>query len=118
MKIILISITAIILLSSCNDIAPQRKVNNRTAKLSCGITMHGDNEYRVFYKTPSVIRYTFCEYEQQTRTCNNGTFNSWTGTFKYESCTVNDNGDFPSSRDISAHNDTKKSRFVIIPQNY
>jgi len=94
-------------LFSCQDAPSQTNIEKIIPKLSCGLILHGENEQQIRYKTSSVVQYTFCEYEQQTRTCNNGTLNNWIGTFKFESCTVDTSSSF-SSCGLIAHNETEK----------
>ncbi len=52
----------------------------------CGSVAHGTNEERVRYQSEAVAQGSTCMSETQTRTCQNGTFSAWTGTFTHETC--------------------------------
>ncbi len=65
---------------------------NSTCKISdpssCGDVAHGNSESRVRYKNSSVAFGGSCESEKQARLCQNGSFSSWSGSFKHETCSV------------------------------
>lgn len=54
----------------------------------CGGNPHGSSQSRTMYQTSSVPYGGQCLEEQQTRTCNDGTWSEWTGTFSSETCQV------------------------------
>ena len=56
----------------------------------CGAIPHGGQESRMRYREAVVPRGSECVSEIQTRTCENGVFTEWTGTFTEESCEVQD----------------------------
>ena len=56
--------------------------------LSCGNTPHGKDEERERSKSSLVEANEKCESEKQTRTCTNGKFGEWTGTFAALTCEV------------------------------
>lgn len=56
--------------------------------LSCGATAHGQTENRTRFQTSTVPFGSQCVSEIQTRTCNNGVFGSFSGTFTHSSCSV------------------------------
>jgi hypothetical protein len=51
----------------------------------CGSTPHGSQETRTRYLSASGAT---CSSEVQTRTCTNGAWGGWTGSFAFESCTA------------------------------
>ncbi len=55
---------------------------------SCGETGHLQTQLRTRYQTTSVPFGETCTQEVQERTCNNGTFSDWTGTFPHAACEV------------------------------
>ncbi len=59
-----------------------------TPGLNCGSTLHGTSQSRKRYRTASVAYGSSCQAETQTRTCTNGSFSTWTGTYTYDTCTV------------------------------
>lgn len=67
--------------------------------LPCGATPHGGAEGRVRYQAESVPFGETCVSEIQTRTCDDGSWTKWSGTFEPESCSV----DAPKSCDGSSH---------------
>ena len=58
------------------------------AAASCGSTPHNGIESRVAYSTSSVAYGQSCAQQNQTRTCNNGSWSSWSGSYQYLSCSV------------------------------
>ncbi len=66
--------------SSCSVMPPK----------GCGLTPHGGTESRVAYESGNVLFGTSCVSESQTRTCNNGTWGSWSGTYLYTTCSPNE----------------------------
>lgn len=57
--------------------------------LNCGSIRHGQTETRTRYQSSSVTAPANCVSETQTRTCTNGSFSNFTGSFIHSSCTVN-----------------------------
>lgn len=55
---------------------------------NCDGTPHGISEERVMYADTTAAYGEVCEKETQTRTCNDGTWTEWTGSYAYEACTV------------------------------
>jgi hypothetical protein len=53
---------------------------------SCGNTVHGGQEKRTRYA--SAIGTPACQKEEQSRTCSDGTFSDWTGSYAVESCAI------------------------------
>lgn len=51
-------------------------------------TEHGGSDHRTRYATASVPFGSSCEAEDQTRTCSNGAWSDWSGTYAYETCSV------------------------------
>jgi hypothetical protein len=49
---------------------------------------HGTTDVRSRYATPSVPFGQSCQSEEQTRTCGNGAWSEWTGSFLHETCAV------------------------------
>lgn len=72
-----------LVIASCGDDEPGEPGNKR----SCDGKPHGSTEQRLAYKTSSVPLGTTCESETQSRTCNDGTWNSWSGSFEFAECT-------------------------------
>ena len=52
----------------------------------CGDVTHGTRVQRTRYQAESVISPTKCVDEVQEKRCNNGLFDSWSGSFVYLSC--------------------------------
>jgi len=59
-------------------------------KLSCGSTPHNGTQSRIAYSASSVVYGQSCANISQTqiRTCNNGTWSAWSGTYQYLTCSV------------------------------
>ena len=59
-------------------------------KLSCGSIPHNATESRIAYSAASVAFGQLCSAigQNQTRTCNNGTWSSWSGSYQFLSCSV------------------------------
>ena len=55
---------------------------------ACGSVASGTTETRKQYLAKSASFGQSCQEEIQSRTCNNGTFSSWSGTFAEASCSV------------------------------
>ncbi len=105
MKRSIVYFIAIFFLCSCQGESPQKHIKNIIPKLSCGLVVHGKSEQRIRFKTSSVSQNAICEDEQQIRICNDGVFSGWSGTFSFESCSV-DNSSRLSSCGLIAHNET------------
>ena len=69
---------------------------------SCGNVLHGGSETRTRYQTLSVPIGSQCAFETQTRTCTNGVFSNWSGTYGETSCSISN-----VSKIIINHNHTK-----------
>jgi len=52
----------------------------------CDGVAHGEEQQRTMYETSSVPWGDTCNGESQTRSCDNGVWGEWTGTFVEESC--------------------------------
>ncbi len=52
----------------------------------CGSVAHGASESRTRYASATVPHGSTCVSETQTRTCQDGTFSAWTGSFTHTSC--------------------------------
>jgi len=59
-------------------------------KLSCGSIPHNGTESRIAYSATSVAYGQSCSSIQQTqtRTCNNGVWSAWSGSYQYLTCSV------------------------------
>lgn len=57
---------------------------------SCDATPHGGEQTRTRYQSESVAFGGTCTSEQQTRTCDDGTWGDWSGSYGYDACTVDD----------------------------
>jgi len=81
--------------ASCDD-SCEEQMNSACAaprtRSPCGSTAHGDTESRTYYSLEQVNAPESCQSETQTRTCDNGSFDSWSGSYAYKSCKVM--GDF------------------------
>ncbi len=64
--------------TSCSVAAPR----------PCGATPHGGRETRVRYQAATVRVGQTCSSETQTRTCQNGAWSAWSGTFAQTACVV------------------------------
>lgn len=53
---------------------------------ACGGQAHGTVQQRARYLSATIPIGGSCESEQQTRSCQNGTWSSWSGTFENTSC--------------------------------
>ncbi len=74
-----------------------------TPPVDCAEAPHGTTLTRERYETATVPYGQTCQKEVQSQTCTNGTLSDWTGTFEFESCTV----DPPASCDGTAHGDVE-----------
>ncbi len=54
----------------------------------CDGVPHGGQESRTRYATASVVAPASCMAEPQTRTCDDGTWGAWSGTFTQEQCDI------------------------------
>eukprot|EP00951_Prasinocladus_malaysianus_P000457 scaffold3443_cov33-Prasinocladus_malaysianus.AAC.1 len=55
--------------------------------VSCGDMAHGDIESRTRYATAEVSGdAASCQSEEQTRTCENGVWGPWSGSYQYSAC--------------------------------
>lgn len=72
---------------------------------SCGDFANGETETRTFYETESVPHGDTCVSEERMRTCVDGEFSAWDGSFPFTSCTI----DEPSSNSCGStpHGDTE-----------
>lgn len=62
-------------------------------KKSCGNTPNGGKETRVRFKTADVPFGTACQTEEQIRSCNDGAFSAWSGSFGFDACSVDSPSD-------------------------
>jgi len=66
--------------------------NNATcsveAAAACGTIGSGQSEFRTTYQASSVTAGNTCVSETQTRTCTNGVFSYWSGTYTYPTCII------------------------------
>ncbi len=60
----------------------------KDAPRDCGDTLHGGVDARVRYQSSSVPFGAACKPETQTRTCDDGAFGAWTGSYAAETCTA------------------------------
>jgi len=58
------------------------------AALSCDGVAHNGTQSRSMYQTSTVPAGSQCVSQTQTRTCNNGVWGNWSGTYSYASCTI------------------------------
>jgi hypothetical protein len=72
-------------------------------KSSCGTVPHGGNQSRIRYQSLSVPFGNACKNEEQSRTCNDGTFGNWSGTFASSDCQVA----LPASCGALSHNQSE-----------
>jgi cysteine-rich repeat protein len=56
------------------------------ANAPCGSVPHGTPEFRQRYHSNTVPSGGRCWAQRQSRTCNNGTFSKWNGTYAYAEC--------------------------------
>jgi len=56
----------------------------------CGDIAHGGTQTQTMYESETVDAPDECQSEQQTRTCTNGEFSDWSGSFEFAECTVNE----------------------------
>ena len=54
----------------------------------CGTATHSSSETRTYYYSSSVNAPASCSEETQTRTCDNGNWGVWSGTYTHSSCLV------------------------------
>ncbi len=53
---------------------------------SCGLVPNGTIERRIMNLTSEVPTGQSCQSEQQTRSCSNGNFTNWSGTYQFDFC--------------------------------
>jgi len=70
---------------------------------SCDTTPHGGTETRTMYEAASVPAGSTCASELQERTCDDGTWSAWSGTYAFDACIV----DPFASCDGVPHGDTE-----------
>lgn len=58
------------------------------APADCGSVAHGQAENRVVFESSTVAFGASCVSEEQSRICNNGGFNAWSGSYRAPSCVV------------------------------
>jgi len=56
--------------------------------LSCGKVAHGGTESQVRYEKSAVAFGTLCAAEVQQRSCSNGVFSNWSGSYSEVNCSV------------------------------
>jgi hypothetical protein len=56
------------------------------AAASCDGVAHGSNQTRTRWQVGSVAPGQMCRSQEQTRTCSNGTWGAWSGTYAATSC--------------------------------
>ncbi len=69
---------------------------------ACDGGVHGQTMERTRFSTATVPYGETCNQETQSQTCNDGTWSAWTGSFNFETCTVNP----PADCDGGAHGQT------------
>lgn len=57
---------------------------------NCGAVLHGQNASRTKYQAASVASGNSCVQQTQTALCTNGTLGSYSGTYTFDSCSVDD----------------------------
>jgi hypothetical protein len=55
---------------------------------SCGAIAHGTQELRVRYVTNLATSSAGCLSQQQARTCDDGSFGAWSGSYQFATCAV------------------------------
>ena len=86
-----IFIFVFVVFTACNHNESKDPTNNvdlDLGKSACGSVAHDKNEERLQYLTTYALELDVCESEVQTRTCNDGVFDQWSGTYQYEACSV------------------------------
>jgi hypothetical protein len=56
--------------------------------LSCDDTAHGQSETRIRYEQSEVAFGNVCKDESQERSCNNGQWSKWTGSYAEPTCSI------------------------------
>lgn len=69
----------------------------------CDGVAHGDVRERIRYEAESVAWDETCTQETQTQACNDGTWEAWTGSYTFQSCSV----DPPASCGATPHEGTE-----------
>jgi hypothetical protein len=82
-------VTAVFGLGACSEAESKKSSedNSDPTQASCDGKAHRTQENRTRYETETVSVGGTCKQEIQTRTCNNGTWSTWSGTFEYPECT-------------------------------
>ncbi len=90
-----IRLLSIVLLAAafagCDSDEKNENTNNPggTTEASCGNVPHGAVQTRRRYEAPQAANpESKCAFEIQTRTCSNGEFTAWSGTYTVTSCFV------------------------------
>ena len=60
----------------------------KAAQCSDPTTASGKSDLRVRYQSASVNAPATCQAEAQERTCTNGNWDAWSGTFSHDTCAV------------------------------
>jgi hypothetical protein len=66
----------------------QSEACSASAHPSCGAVAHGARELRTRFLTALADDASGCASEQQLRTCTDGSFSAWSGTYQFVSCVV------------------------------
>jgi hypothetical protein len=69
-------------------VAADASANPNPSLASCQGVAHGATETRTMFQNASVPAGSLCVSEVQTRTCNNGSFSAFSGSFAAASCAV------------------------------
>jgi len=80
---------------------------------SCGSTAHQGVESRVRYQDDNVDHGGTCVEEQQTRTCTNGDFSAWTGTYTNEFCVVGEPKDCGALEHMGSETRVKFEKLTV-----
>lgn len=69
---------------------------------SCGNVSHGSGEVRQMYQRDAVDSSQSCVSETQMRSCQNGNFTAWTGSYQFSACILTANPDLDSDGVVNA----------------
>ena len=74
--------------SGSEPASPDAAFNIHDEDSSCGNADADTQEHRVAFAAASVTSPSACMSETQTRTCDDGQWSAWSGTFSFQLCTV------------------------------
>jgi len=80
---------------------------------SCEGALHGETKTRIKYKKEKVLYNEVCEKEVQSQTCNDGSFSAWSGSYTFDSCSIDAKEVIKKCEDPEMMNKLIEKKFTI-----